>query len=360
MDFLKHIIEWLLELPPNQLAVVNLYFSIFGMLLTVVIGLCGVFYAATQFQLKSSTKISATCGSGGSAYYRDEYVTSVVLENHRDKAEAIFGIYLRLGRNLYITLEDFQETPLILPPFEIVQRNYLPISGYGCNGYSVDLNKVLGNSKKWPKRIVLATSRGKYITKKWKKGWNPIFDSLLNNNIVTLETYSAEYQTLNGEMRTVPSNAIYIVDYKNDEGERLQSIVFSGKSAWLNDKRFAITPSCLKDKDSLLFHLQTTISLDEKGVDRSSFEIIMVSEIPEVKRYKEHYTERASFLPSNSRFMNIVGKAFAFIDQLRLDRNNHDRNAKGMTYLEKRVVVVYAVFATLIVVLTVGYYFWWF
>lgn len=122
-------------------------------------------------------------------------------------------------------------------------------------------------------------------------------------------------------MRTVPSNAIYIVGYKNDEGEgeRLQSIVYSDKSARLNDKRFAITPGCLKDKDSLLFHLQSTSSLVGKGVDRSSFEIIMVSEIPEVKRYKEHYTERASFLPSNSRFMNIVGKAFAFIDQLRLD-----------------------------------------
>jgi hypothetical protein len=331
MDIFESFLHVLEQIDEEGRSVLTAYFTIIFGVFGFVVAVIATVFAAAQHNLKTSTKISATSGSGSSAYYRDEYVTSVVLENHRDKAEAIFGIYLRLGRNLYITLEDFQETPLILPPFEIVQRNYQPISGYGCNGYSVDINKVLGNSKKWPKRIVLATSRGKYITKKWKKGWNPIVDSLLNNNIVTLETYSAEYQPLNGEMRTVPSNALYIVRYKNDDGERQQSIVCSGKSAWLNDKRFAITPGCLKDKDSLLFHLQSTSSLDGKGVDRSSFEIIMVSEIPEVKRYKEHYTERASFLPSNSIIMNIVGRAFAFIDQLRLDRNNHDRHAKGMT-----------------------------
>ena len=207
---------------------------------------------------------------------------------------------------------------------------------------------------------MLATSRGKCITKKWKKGWNPIVDSLLNNNIVTLETYSAKYQTLNGEMRTVPSNAVYIVRYKNDDGEQQQSIVCSGKSAWLNDKRFAITPSCLKDKDSLLFHLQSTRSLDEKGVDRSSFEIIVVSELPEIMRYKEHYTKNTSFYPSNSLFKYAIWWILAKVQRVKRKRDNHDRNAKGMTYLEKRAVVVYVVLAVLIAALTIRYYFWGF
>lgn len=356
MDFFKNIVEWLLELAPNQLAVVNFYFSIFGIFLTIIIGVCGVFYAAAQFRLKSSTKISSRYGWSSDLYYNDTYIHSVTLENHKDKSEAVFGIYLRLGRNIYIELEEFDKQPLILPPFEVVSRNLSPVSHYSYGSSIIDINEAF-RRKHLKRSIMLSTSHGKYKTKSSKGHWHPRSESLRNDNIAALYCTRIEHVNTKGNEYVLPSNVLYIV-YFTQGGKDKQSSILGGEFLRHNDTNFAITEECLQSKEVLLKYLRGLESLKELGVDLNSFRVVSVDEIPEVERDRVFFKDTIIATPSNSRLMNVAGRAYAIIRQFDMNRRNHDRHAKGMTYFEKRVVVVYGALATVILFITVGHYFW--
>ena len=44
----------------------------------------------------------------------DPYLSSLVIENLKDRAITIFEIYLKVGSNCYIQVEDFGSKPLVL------------------------------------------------------------------------------------------------------------------------------------------------------------------------------------------------------------------------------------------------------
>ena len=46
----------------------------------------------------------------------DNYISSLTLENLKDRAVVILKIYLRLGHGYFVEIEDFENSPLILRP----------------------------------------------------------------------------------------------------------------------------------------------------------------------------------------------------------------------------------------------------
>lgn len=338
-------------------SVLGLFFTMYFGAISAVVGIISIAFAHAHYRMKSSTKITAKYSWSSDLLYKDTYINSVTLENHKDKSEAIFGIYLRLGRNIYIELEELRDQPLILSPFGAITRTLSPISHYSLGSRIIDINEAF--QRKHVKRsIILSTSRGKYKAKTSKGYWHPRLESLRNHNIATLYCTKIEHTNTKGNKYVLPSNALYIAYFKQ-AGKDKQSFILGGESLPHNDKSFAIREEYLQSKEVLLKHLRGLESLKEHGVDLSSLRVICVDEISEVEIDRNFFKQEILIVePSNSRFMNVAGRAFAFIDQLRLDRSNHDRHTKGMTYLEKRMAVAYGVLATVILLITVGHYFW--
>jgi hypothetical protein len=75
----------------------------------------------------------------------DVYVTEVILENLKDRAVTIFSIYLKIGHNYYVELENLEEKPLVLKAFETYRREFGPIEFYGINNNKIRLNDLLGD-----------------------------------------------------------------------------------------------------------------------------------------------------------------------------------------------------------------------
>src|SRR5690554_7110975 len=99
-----------------------------------------------------------------SAYAEDKYVSSVTLENFKDRSVIIFKVFLRVGANYYIELDDFEHEPKILKPYESYTNHYGPVDFYCLNMNRIKLNHLLG-SKGVKKSLVLSTSHGKYVVK---------------------------------------------------------------------------------------------------------------------------------------------------------------------------------------------------
>ena len=130
-----------------------------GALLPIVISaaaLCvsvfALIVATMNYRRKAGILVRGTFSIASSRAGNDAYVSSLGLDNLKDRALTIFAIYLRIGRNNYIRLEDLDESPLLLKAFETHTAQYGPIEFYGINTNKIDFNKLLRDPK-FTKRI---------------------------------------------------------------------------------------------------------------------------------------------------------------------------------------------------------------
>lgn len=93
---------------------------------------------------------------------KENYISSITLENLKDKATIIFEIYLRLGYNNFLLIEEFNDAPLILKPFEVYFKEYDPVLFYTINMDKMVINENLHNPNR---KVILFTNEGKYIVK---------------------------------------------------------------------------------------------------------------------------------------------------------------------------------------------------
>jgi hypothetical protein len=297
---------YLQNLDSNTLAVVSIIVSAIGALLSLIVALMGVWFAVAQYRLKRSIKVSAEYRLSMSADYNDYYPTKIILQNLKDKSEAVFAIHIRLGNNTYITMESFHDSPLVIQPFETIIRNYKPVSFYGCNSYKVDINNILKNSQGI---VVLTTNKGKYVTKRRKHYWNPVFDSLRNGAIAALKPQRVTATFPNGNEYTVPSNASFIVScLQNDK--RKATFVYKEKLPYKHDSDiFELTPDVLTDKQSLHEHLTNLHTLQTShDIDLDSIEVTDVVELPDYKRLEDFYTKSTTQSSYSWPVVHVLGR----------------------------------------------------
>jgi len=156
-----------------------LYLPIIISVVALTISLSALTVAILNYRRKSSARVRGRFGISRSIYGEDDYVSSVTLENMKDRPITILSIQLRVGYNYYIEIEDFKATPLIIKAFETWHAEYEPIDFYAVNTRKIDLNHLF--SGKRPARLILSTTDGRLKVKEFKKYWDPVHDYLLKN-----------------------------------------------------------------------------------------------------------------------------------------------------------------------------------
>ena len=171
----------------------------------LLVSIAALIYTAKTYLLKSGAQIRGLFSIHSSISCEDKYVGSLALENMKDRATVIFKIYLLIGRNYYIELEDFEDAPLVLKPFEVFSKQYDPVDFYSVSMKRINLNNIL-DSKKAKSRIVLSTGDGRYDVKEWINRWSPIGDFFKNHITAVIHPIRSTYKG-----KSYGGNAKYIV-----------------------------------------------------------------------------------------------------------------------------------------------------
>lgn len=153
-------------------------------IVALCVSLTALFFIVRNYWRKSGIYVRGQYSVHSSSYCEDRYVGSITLENIKDRPVVIFKVFLLVGRNYYIELENFEHDPKILKPYEVYSNQYDPVDFYGVSMRRIKLNQLL-DSRNVKSHLVLAASNGKYIVKEWIKRWDPISD-FFNNHMTAL------------------------------------------------------------------------------------------------------------------------------------------------------------------------------
>lgn len=154
---------------------VNFFVAFGGFIVSVIV----LYFTVKSWQLKHGQSVRA---SYGITITDKPYVSSVIIENLKDRDLVIFAIYLKFGSNVYLDLLDIDDSydryHHIIPSlstrvFELGEPLY-----YTESSREVDMEDLLRNYRNGS--IILLTNNGKIKAKKIKHGWNPIVQYFKN------------------------------------------------------------------------------------------------------------------------------------------------------------------------------------
>lgn len=296
-------------------------------LATLVISAFAALYAWQAVRLKKSVKIQSQIIAGHTPQgFTDKYPRTVLLQNLKDKSEAIFGIYMKVGHNLYIELEDLKDDPIIIGPFETISRAYGPVSLYGMNSRKLDLNRMF-EDKKIKKRIVLHTSQGKHVTKTRNSHWSPIREVLFGSGIGLAQAHWITEPKL-PKIKSIPFDAKYVVEIQNDQDKRYSYITETG------NKDLGITQEHLQNPDGLKKVIEKTFG--NRDYYPSSIEIFSVEDNQKLISLQEHYQDRVEFNVSSWLMAYIANKPVHWYREWKRPKTNFNRNKKS-TYRYRKL-----------------------
>ena len=77
-------------------------------IVALVVSITALIYTVKTYLLKSGLNVRGSYSMMSSIYCEDKYVGSVTIENLKDRAIVILKIYLQVGRNYYIRIDDLK------------------------------------------------------------------------------------------------------------------------------------------------------------------------------------------------------------------------------------------------------------
>src|SRR6267378_5645545 len=87
-------------------------------ILSLSLAVLALLIGIKNYRRKAGMYVRGVFSTGSGTSCNDVYVTEVILENLKDRAVTIFSIYLKIGHNYYVELENLEEKPLVLKAFE--------------------------------------------------------------------------------------------------------------------------------------------------------------------------------------------------------------------------------------------------
>lgn len=216
-----------------------------SMVVPMGISVLALLIAIKNYRRKAGVNVRGVFTTASGRSCDDVYITEVILENLKDRAVTIFAIYLKIGYNYYLELENLEEKPLILKPFEAYRGQLGPIEFYGISGNKIILNGLF-RDRTVRKQLVLSTSDGKYQVPSSIRRWSPIGDFFRNHlTAVIRPVYSTYKDTYLG------GNIAYVVELVGQEGEE-QIVPIHPRDYELQIFRnFTITKDSLSSKEAL-------------------------------------------------------------------------------------------------------------
>lgn len=218
-------------------------------IVALLISITALIYTVKTYLLKAGAHIRGYFSIHSSICCEDKYVGSIALENMKDRSTVIFKIYLLVGRNYYIELENFEDEPLILKPFEAYSKQYNPVDFYSVSMKRIKLNELL-DSRKVKSRLVLSTSDGMYEINEWIKRWDPIVNFFNNHMTAVIQPMRSTYKN-----KCYGSNAKYIVDIKTENGKEETIAIYPSDYEIKRFKKFSLSKESLDSKENLEYFL---------------------------------------------------------------------------------------------------------
>lgn len=226
------------------------YYIIAGSLsfLAVVVGF-------RNYRRKSGICVRGNFGIGSSIACNDSYITQIILENLKDRAVTIFSIYLRVGHNYYIEVENNEDKPLILKPYETYKKDFGPIEFYGINSNKISMNTVLKETKV-KKTLILSTSEGKYKVPSNMRRWSPVGDFFQNHMTAVIRPVQSTYKDTG-----LGGNIKYVIEIigNNDQEEIIP--VHPRDFEIKKFRNFNLTRQSLESKEALEQFLEEQVQL---------------------------------------------------------------------------------------------------
>lgn len=87
------------------------------------------------------------------------YISSIIVENLKNKPIIIKGVYLKIANQYDLEIVEYYDNPLILKPLEAIQINQKDVSFYSMGMKIVNIENLLLNPKV-SKKVALLTTQG--------------------------------------------------------------------------------------------------------------------------------------------------------------------------------------------------------
>jgi hypothetical protein len=298
-----------------------------GMALTV--STLALLVGFLNFRRKSSLKLRASFDCTSSIECDDTYVSQVCIENLKDRATTIYAIYLRLGHNYFIELDDLDGIPLVIRPYETCNRKYGPILYYeeGCRRVVM---RDLFSDKRSRMTIVLSTSEGKYVVKQTPRQWLIAMDYFKNYSTRILMIVRASR-----DGRPIGSGVKYFINAVRPDGGSMQLRVYDVDFQIRLTNEVTITSEFLCDKSVLSEFIQAKINQGELGWKSFTVDDVHAWRLQNFKAY--------SMEPSRAAYVSwiryrVLGRLCSIISSIHLkmqNRRNRRRSQRkksgGMT-----------------------------
>jgi hypothetical protein len=229
----------------TQVDLLNSITSVITSLVALIVSFIALIYTVKTYLLKSGAYIRGLYSICSSISCEDKYIHYVKLENLKDRAVVIFKIYLQVGHNYFIEIDDFENNPLILRPFEIFAKEYDPIDLYSFGMGKILLNDLL-EDKSAKQRIVLSTSEGKYVVKDFINYWDTIGLFFQNYSTAIIRPLRSTYKG-----KSYGSNAKFIAEFKMENGTEEVVPIYSRDYESRKFRQFSLTRESFESKETL-------------------------------------------------------------------------------------------------------------
>lgn len=278
-------------------------------LIALVVSLIALLFVVRNYWRKSGIHIRGQFCICSSANAEDKYVTSVTLENFKDRSVIIFKVFLRVGANYYIELNDFEHDPKILKPYESHTSHYGPVDFYCSNMNRIKLNQLL-ESRKVKKNLVLSTSHGKYVVKEWIKRWDPIGDFF--NNHMTASIYPMRPRESAGYYG---SEVKYLAKLLTEDGYKETVPIYVNDYNYSRFEKFRLTENSLSSRKNLEeFLTEQAVNGNLKCID---VEVVDADELRK-KNYGNGFDKVFEAKHYSWIFYIVVGKLLTILSNIRL------------------------------------------
>ncbi|MCT4662046.1 MAG: hypothetical protein N4A40_09320 [Tissierellales bacterium] len=285
-----------------------------------MISIIALYFTIRAFSLKAGQRFRCGYSVTSSIDCEDKYVSSIIVENLKDRAAIIFKIYIKFGLNNYLLVEDFSDSPLILKPFEVYYKEYEPILFYSLGSRLTRIDKLIDN-KKVKSKILLTTSNGKYTVKSNTKQWDPIIPFFENHSTALIDPIRYRFKD-----KSYGSNVKFLIEVTTEKEEEYVISLYKDDYRHKRFSKFQLTKESLETKETLQRFLENQKKdgkFDYKKIDIISFE-------EEVNRVRSKYPEEVIHVESYNFFKyRIVAKILTIIDHYKMNKRNRQNRKKN-------------------------------
>lgn len=249
-------------------------------LIAITVSLTALLVTFLNFRRKSSVSLRGGYTLASSVDCDEQYVSAVVLENMKDRAVTIYGIYLLVGHNYLIEIDEFDESPLILRPFETLKRSYGPIEFYGVSLRRLNMSRIM-EGPDIRRRLVLSTSEGRYAIRSYPRRWSPVLDHFRNHAFALVKPIRSTYK-----QKDIGGNVRFVVDVVLSDNKSEVIMLRSEDHQYRRFRGFRFSPESLESADAMRSFLAAR--QEDGALICKSFQVFDVKEWRD--REREHYS----------------------------------------------------------------------